>query len=115
MSSLSSKYSISSFLLLKLLLLLLLLFFISFIFSSFSLPLYENAILNNVNVTIIDINTFGSVSVFFHIPSLGIILTILAFDMILRTGWLFYLVIGIGIITIVYAIVSSIMIEKRRK
>lgn len=45
----------------------------------------------------------------------GIILTILAFDMILRTGWLFYLVIGIGIITIVYAIVSSIMIEKRRK
>lgn len=45
----------------------------------------------------------------------GIILTILALDMLLRTGWLFYLVIGIGVITIVYAIVSSVMIEKRRK
>lgn len=45
----------------------------------------------------------------------GIILTILALDMIFRTGWLFYLVIGIAIITIVYAIVSSVIIEKRRK
>ena len=86
MCSLSSKYSIFSFLLLKLLLLLLLLFFISFIFSSFSLPLYENAILNNVNVTIIDINTFGSVSVFFHIPSLGIILTTLPTTTLLSIG-----------------------------
>lgn len=46
---------------------------------------------------------------------IGIIFLINAIDMILQTGWLFYLVIGIAIVAIVYAIVSSVMIEKRQK
>ena len=46
---------------------------------------------------------------------IGIILGINAVDMILQTGWLLYLVIGIAIITIVYAVVSSVVIEKQRK
>lgn len=45
---------------------------------------------------------------------IGIIFLINAIDMILQTGWLFYLVIGIAIITIMYAIVSSVMIEKNK-
>ena len=44
---------------------------------------------------------------------IGIIFLINAIEMILQTGWLFYLVIGIAIVAIVYAIVSSVMIEKR--
>lgn len=47
--------------------------------------------------------------------SIGIILLIDAIDIILQTGWLLYLVIGVAIVAIVYAIVSSIMIEKRKK
>lgn len=34
-----------------------------------------------------------------------------ALDMILKTRWLFYVVIAIAIVTIVYAIISSIRIE----
>lgn len=45
---------------------------------------------------------------------IGIIFLINTIDMILQTGWLFYLVIVVAIVTIVYAIVSSIMIEKRK-
>ena len=46
---------------------------------------------------------------------IGIIFLINAIDMILQTGWLFYLVIGIAIIAIMYAIVSSVIIEKNKK
>ena len=46
---------------------------------------------------------------------IGNIFLINAVEMILQTGWLFYLVIGIAIVAIVYAIVSSVMIEKRQK
>lgn len=46
---------------------------------------------------------------------IGTIFLINAVDIILQTGWLFYLVICIAIITIVYAIVSSVIIEKRKK
>lgn len=54
---------------------------------------------------------FGSYMFF----SIGIILLIDAIDIILQTGWLLYLAIGVAIVAIVYAIVSSIMIEKRKK
>lgn len=46
---------------------------------------------------------------------IGIIFLINAIDIILQTGWLFYLVIGVAIIAIIYAIVSSVMIERRKK
>ena len=46
---------------------------------------------------------------------IGIIFLINAIDMILQTSWLFYLVIGIVIVAIAYAIISSVMIEKRHK
>ena len=46
---------------------------------------------------------------------IGIIFLIDAIDIILQTGWLLYLVIGVAIVAIVYAIVSSVMIEKRKK
>ena len=45
---------------------------------------------------------------------IGIIFLINAIDMILQTGWLFYLIIGIGIVAIVYAVVSSVRIEIRK-
>lgn len=46
---------------------------------------------------------------------IGIIFLINAIDFILQTGWLSYLVIGVAIVAIVYAIVSSVVIEKRKK
>ena len=46
---------------------------------------------------------------------IGIIFGINAVDMILQIGWLFYLIIGIAIVAIVYAVVSSVVIEKQRK
>ena len=46
---------------------------------------------------------------------IGIIFLINAIDIILQTGSLFYLVIGIAVVAIVYAIVSSVIIEKRKK
>ena len=46
---------------------------------------------------------------------IGIIFLINAIDMILQTGWLFYLVIVVAIIAIVYAIVSSVTMEMRKK
>ena len=46
---------------------------------------------------------------------IGIIFLIDAVEMILETGWLFYLVIVVAIIAIVYAIISSVAIERRKK
>ena len=44
---------------------------------------------------------------------IGIIFLINAVEMMLETGWLFYLVIVVAIIAIVYAIVSSVVIERK--
>ena len=44
---------------------------------------------------------------------IGIIFFINTLEMIFQTGWLFYGVIAIAGIAIVYAIVSSVMIEKQ--
>lgn len=46
---------------------------------------------------------------------IGIIFVINAVDMLLKTGWLIYVVIGIVIVAVVYAVVSSITIEKKKK
>ena len=46
---------------------------------------------------------------------LGIIWMINAVDMVLQTGWLFYVFIAIAVITVVYAIISSVIIERRKK
>ena len=46
---------------------------------------------------------------------IGIIFLINAIDTILQTVWLNFFVIGIAVIAIVYAIVSSLIIEKRKK
>ncbi len=45
---------------------------------------------------------------------LGISLLILAADEIIQTGWLFYCVIAGCVLVLVYDIVSSVMIEKRK-
>ena len=46
---------------------------------------------------------------------IGFIYLINTVNIILQTVWLVYLVIGVVIVAIVYAIVSSVMIEKRKK
>ena len=46
---------------------------------------------------------------------IGIIFLINAIEMLLQTGWLFYVVIGIVIATMVYAVVSSVKMNKRKK
>jgi len=46
---------------------------------------------------------------------IGMIFLINAIDTILQTCWLNFFVIGIAVIAIVYAIVSSVIIEKRKK
>ena len=46
---------------------------------------------------------------------IGIIFLLNAIDVLLKTGWIFYLVIAIMVIAIIYAIVSSIVIEKSKK
>ena len=46
---------------------------------------------------------------------LGIIFAINVVDVILKTGWLFYIVIVIAVIAIIYAIASSVIIEKNKK
>ncbi len=46
---------------------------------------------------------------------IGIIFTINAVNMILKTGWLFYAVIVVVVITLVYAIASSIAISNMKK
>ena len=45
---------------------------------------------------------------------LGVIFAINAVDVILKTGWLFYIVIVIAVIAIIYAIASSVIIEKTK-
>ena len=51
---------------------------------------------------------------YLQFKEIGLIFLSNAIDMIIQTGWLFYLVIGIAIVAIVYAIVSSFVIEKRK-
>lgn len=46
---------------------------------------------------------------------IGIIFIINVVELILKTGWLFYGVIAIAIITIIYAFISSIIIERNKK
>ena len=45
---------------------------------------------------------------------IGIIFLLNAIELIVETGWLFYVVMIVTFITIVYAIVSSIKIEKKK-
>ena len=42
----------------------------------------------------------------------GIIFLLNALDIILKTGWIFYVVLAVAIITIIYAFTSSVSIEK---
>lgn len=46
---------------------------------------------------------------------IGIIFLINSVGVILQTGWLFYCIIVVAVAAIVYAIISSITIEKRNK
>ena len=46
---------------------------------------------------------------------IGISFAITAVDTILKTGWLLYMVPVIAVITIIYAIVSSVIIENNKK
>lgn len=46
---------------------------------------------------------------------IGIIFLINSVDVILQTGWLFYCVIVVAVAAIVYAVISSIIIEKRKR
>ena len=46
---------------------------------------------------------------------ISIIFLFNAIDVLLKTDWIFYLIIVIGIIAIIYAIISSILIEKSKK
>ena len=46
---------------------------------------------------------------------LGIIWLINAVDMVLQTEWLFYLFIVVAVITVIYAIGSSVIIEKNKR
>ena len=46
---------------------------------------------------------------------IGIIFLINAVEMIIETGWLFYMVIVIAITAVAYAIISSVVIERKRK
>ena len=46
---------------------------------------------------------------------MGIVFAINAVDMVFQTTWLFYLVLAVIVAAIVYAIVSAVLIEKRKK
>lgn len=46
---------------------------------------------------------------------LGIIFLIDAVDAVLQTGWLFYVFVVVSVMTIIYAIISAIIIEKNKK
>ena len=46
---------------------------------------------------------------------LGVIFVLNAMEMVFETDWLFYVVIAIAVIAIIYAIVSSIAIERSTK
>jgi len=45
---------------------------------------------------------------------IGIIFAINAVEILLKTGWLFYVVIVIAVIAIIYAIASSVIIEQKK-
>lgn len=45
---------------------------------------------------------------------LGLIFSINAVELIIKSGWLIYAVISVIIITIVYSVISSVIIEKRK-
>ena len=44
----------------------------------------------------------------------GIIFLLNAVDMLIKTGWIFYIVIAIALCALIYAIVSSILIERKK-
>ena len=44
----------------------------------------------------------------------GIIFLLNAVDMLIKTGWIFYIVIAITLCALIYAIVSSILIERKK-
>lgn len=46
---------------------------------------------------------------------IGIIFLLNAMDMIVRSGWIFYVTIGLIIVLIIYAITSSIIIQRKHK
>ena len=46
---------------------------------------------------------------------IGSIFLINAVEMIIETGWLFYIAISVAIIAVVYAIISSFVIQRRKK
>lgn len=46
---------------------------------------------------------------------LGILFLLNAIEIIIHSGWLFYLSIAIAILVIIYAIVSSILIKRKNK
>ena len=46
---------------------------------------------------------------------IGIAFFINTVEMILETGWLLYLVIVVAIITIIYSIISAVIIERRKR
>ena len=46
---------------------------------------------------------------------IGIIFLINTFEMIFRTGWLAYGVVAVAVTAMIYAVVSSIMIEKNKR
>lgn len=45
----------------------------------------------------------------------GVILAVNAADVLLKTGWLFYVVMGLAGVAIFYAIVSTVIIKKNEK
>ena len=47
--------------------------------------------------------------------SIGLIFLLIGLNMLFQTNWIFYIVIAIVIVTLIYAIVSSVMIEKNNK
>ncbi len=47
--------------------------------------------------------------------SIGLIFLLIGFNMLFQINWIFYIVIAIVVVTLIYAIVSSVMIEKNNK
>lgn len=46
---------------------------------------------------------------------IGTIFLINALEMIVNTGWLVYAVIAVAVVAVIYAVVSSVVIEKNKK
>ena len=47
--------------------------------------------------------------------TIGLIFLLNGFNMLFQTNWIFYIIIAIIIVTLIYSIVSSVMIEKNNK